>query len=179
MTEQEEPLGNGEKRVYPSPHIPVTIFGPKRGTRLAAMIDSGAAINMISRKLCDLLGLMMIDASEYDMRPVRGPMSDLDGVVDNVTITVGGMRFDIPFFVMSGANHHCILGQPFVMKSGIKISGTADGMDGPEFAELFDVKRRKILRMLCARPLRRKVTPARELLGASLEMDSDSPSEEN
>jgi hypothetical protein len=52
-------------------------------------------------------------------------------------------------------------------------------MNGPEFAELFDAKRRKVLRMLCARPLRRKVTPARELLGASLEMDSDNGSEEN
>lgn len=179
ITRHAEPMGNGEKRVYPSPHIPVTIFGPKRGTRLAAMIDSGAAINMISRKLSDLLGLVMGDASEYDMRPVRGPMSDLDGVVDDVTITIGGMSFDVCLFVMSEANHHCILGQPFVMMSGIHMSGTADGMNGPEFAELFDEKRRKVLRMLCARPLRRKVTPARELLGASLEMDSDNGSEEN
>jgi hypothetical protein len=179
ITYQTEPMGNGEKRVYPSPHIPVTIFGPKRGTRLAAMVDSGAAINMISRKLSDLLGLAMGDASEYDMRPVRGPMSDLDGVVDDVTITIGGMSFDVCLFVMSEANHHCILGQPFVMMSGIHMTGTADRMNGPEFAELFDAKRRKVLRMLCARPLRRKVTPARELLGASLKMDLDSMSEEN
>jgi hypothetical protein len=65
------------------------------------------------------------------------------------------------------------------MMSSIKLIGTADKMDGPEFAEFYDEKRRKVLRMQCARPLRRKVTPARELLGADLEMDSDDLSEEN
>jgi hypothetical protein len=157
----------------------VTIFGPKRGTRLAAIVDSGAAINMISKALCNSLGFLMQDASEYDMRPVRGPMSGLDGVVDDVTISVGGLSYDISFFVMSEANHHCILGQPFIIMSRIRLSGTPDGMDGPEYAELYDEKRRKILRMQCARPLRRKVTPAKELLGVDRDFESDSSNEGN
>jgi hypothetical protein len=179
ISRPEETIGNRERRVYPSPHILVTIFGPRRGTRLATIVNSGSTINMISRKLCDIIGLEIVDASEYDMRPVKGLMSDLDGVVDNVTITIGAISFDISFFVISGPNHYCLLRQLFVMQSGIKLSGTPDKIDRPEFAELFDLKRRKIIRMLCARLLRRKVTPTRELLGKSLEMDSESSSEEN
>jgi hypothetical protein len=176
---QDEPMGNGERRVYPSPHLPVTIFGPDRGTKLAAMMDSGAAINMISRALCDRLGLQMLSAVEYDMRPVKGPRSELDGVVDNVSILVGGVAFKVSFFVMSGANHHCILGQPFKMTSGIKLSATPDGMDGPEYAELYDSKRELIVKMQCARPLRRRVLPASELLEDRNDQDAESSSEEN
>jgi hypothetical protein len=48
----------------------VTIFGLKRGTRLAVMVDSGAVINMISKILYNSLGFLMQDVSEYDMCPV-------------------------------------------------------------------------------------------------------------
>ena len=82
-------MGNRERRVYPSLVHPYNNLWPKRRTKLATMIDSGAMINMISRTLCDRLGLKMQDVSKYNMCPVRGPKSGLDGVVDNVTISVG------------------------------------------------------------------------------------------
>jgi hypothetical protein len=145
ITEQDELLGNRERRVYPSPYIPVTIFSPKRGTRLAAMVDSGAVINMISKALCNSLGFLMQDASEYNMCPVQGPISGLDRVVDNVTISVGGLSYDISFFVISEANHYCILRQPFIIISRIRLSGTPNRIDDPEYTELYNKKRRKIL----------------------------------
>ena len=105
------------------------------------MIDSGAAINMISRTLCDCLGFEIQDVSEYDMHPVRGLMLGLDGVVDNVPVSVGGISFRVSFFIMSRANHYYILGQPFKMISRIRLYSTAKGIDGPEFAELYDNRR--------------------------------------
>ena len=65
------------------------------------------------------------------------------------------------------------------MISRIRLYGTAEGMDGPEFAELYDDRRRKIIRMQCARPIRRKVTPVKELLGTDYKFDSGSLGKEN
>ena len=73
-------------------------------------MDSRAAINMISKALCNHLGLQMLSAMEYDICLVKGLCSKLDGVVDNVSILVRGVAFKVSFFVMSSANHHYILG---------------------------------------------------------------------
>jgi hypothetical protein len=72
-------------------------------------------------------------------------MSGLDRVVNDVTISVGGLSYDVSFFVMSEANHHCILRQLFIILSRIRLSGTPDRIDSPEYTELYNEKRQKIL----------------------------------
>ena len=111
------------------------------------MVDSGAAINMISKELCDHLGLLMLAATEYNIRLVKGPLSELDSVVDKVSIQVGGIAHKVSFFVMTGANYHYILGQLFKMLSGIKLIGTSDRIDGPEYAELYNLRKKVTVRM--------------------------------
>ena len=89
------------------------IFGLKQVMRLATIVDSGAAINIISRTLYDRLGLEIQDTSEYNIQPVKGLISGLDRVIDNITISVGSLSFNISFFVISGVNYYYILSQPF------------------------------------------------------------------
>jgi hypothetical protein len=68
-------------------------------------------------------------------------------VVDDITISVGGLSYNISFFVISEVNYYCILRQPFIIISRIRLSSIYDGIDRPEYAELYDKKRRKILQI--------------------------------
>jgi hypothetical protein len=51
-------------------------------------------------------------------------------------------------------------------------------MDGPEYALLYDHKRRKSMRLQCAKPLKRRVMTASELLEAE-EDEAEESGEEN
>ena len=64
------------------------------------MLDSRAAINIISRALYNHLGLQMLSTIEYDIRLVKGLCSKLDRVIDNVSILVSIVAFKISFFMI-------------------------------------------------------------------------------
>ena len=106
-------LGNREKYIYLNPYIPVMIFRLKQMMRLATIVDSGVIINIISQTLCNRLGLEIQDTSEHNIQLVKGLISGLDRVINNITISVESLSFNISFFVISGANYYYILSQPF------------------------------------------------------------------
>jgi hypothetical protein len=173
LEEPGDAVSAKDMRVYPSPHIPVTIFGPRNATRIAVMLDTGADVNIMSRALSDKLGMKLQSAADYDMRPIRGPQSGMHGVVDEVEIKIGPLSFEVSFFVVEDSNHHCLLGQPFFMQTGIVLNNTRDGMCGPQIATLHDPKSKKTIRIRCAKPLPRKVVPARTLLEENFNSDSE------
>ena len=89
------------------------IFRSKQVIRLAIIVDSGAIINIISQTLYNQLGLEIQDTSEYNIQLVKGLISRLDRVINNITISVRSLSFNILFFIISGVNYYYILSQPF------------------------------------------------------------------
>ena len=176
---KEELIGNRERRVYSSLYIPVTIFGEKRSIKLAAIIDLGAAINIISRTLYNHLGFEIQDISEYNIHPIQGLMLGLNSIVNNVPVLIGGISFRVSFFIISRANHHCILGQPFKIISRIRLYSTTKGIDSLEFTKLYNNRRQKIIRIQYTQPIQHKVTLVKELLRTDYKFNSDSSGKEN
>jgi hypothetical protein len=76
---------------------------------------------------------------------VQGPISGLNRIVDNITISVGGLSYNISFFIISEANYYYILRQSFIIILRIRLSGISNRIDSPEYIELYNKKRRKIL----------------------------------
>jgi hypothetical protein len=90
--------------------------GPFEG--VAAMIDTGSELNLISQHLWEQLRLPLDPGgSSWGIRGVNGGSENLLGFCRRVPIIIGGLRFYIHFFIKKGpisAQYQLLMGQPWL-----------------------------------------------------------------
>ena len=102
---------------------------------IAAMIDSGAEMNLVTPELAAKLeNRFAIDdaGKQYSMKNVSGDISRLDGCFNNIPVELGGKRWDATFFIGDSwfSEFHLILGQPFLRRYACSMNwSTIDGVD--------------------------------------------------
>lgn len=96
-----------------------------RGEEIRSLLDSGANVCVLSKDLLDVNDLKALE-------PVNLPLTIADGSPWRVmgllreSITFGGKRYEVPFFVVSQGHRKILLGYNFWRKAGLKIV-TAEG----------------------------------------------------
>uniref|UniRef100_A0A0N5C294 RNA-directed DNA polymerase n=1 Tax=Strongyloides papillosus TaxID=174720 RepID=A0A0N5C294_STREA len=83
-----------------------------------ALIDTGATINVISRKLRDKLALPM-EASTLRITTANGDITSTIGRVQNRTVIMGNAHM-LTYDVMENCSHDLILGLPAIKQVGVK-----------------------------------------------------------
>ena len=80
------------------------------GANTTALVDLGAKVNVISKRLSVCLGLKYSSAEHYNIKLVSGPKVDFKEVINSVLVKVKGLSFLVFFFVLRDTYYYCILG---------------------------------------------------------------------
>jgi hypothetical protein len=93
-----------------------------------ALLDSGAEINVMTRRLMNMVGIAMRPGPRLKLISHTGHDMDFDGVCDDVEVNIGGLRTLHHIFVVPHADHQLVLGQPFLMDVSINYDYRNDGV---------------------------------------------------
>ena len=83
-----------------------------RGQKVPFMVDSGAMVNVIPRKIAIDLDLEVVEV-DIPMRGIGGERCDIKGIVESCDISIGRFTGPVHLFVSPQAQE-CILGRPFL-----------------------------------------------------------------
>ena len=80
--------------------LPVVLINIK-GLHLDDLLDSGAEVSVIIKKLMDQLGLTYTGESNVSMSGVTGSSKKFLGICENVPISIGRLTHYIPYWVIN------------------------------------------------------------------------------
>ena len=81
-------------------------------------LDGGAGVNVMSARVCKLLGLTC-KAAPFQLRMANQTVAEPQGLVEDVPIRVGGVRFNTSFLVLDvGEAYDMLLGRPWLRAAG-------------------------------------------------------------
>jgi hypothetical protein len=106
------------------PKVKVSISG---SLEIEAMIDSGAEVNIISRRAADAAGLPIQTQVRLGIKSVSGEVLPLDGICENVAVDIRGITNFQTLMVFDGSGHDLILGCPFIRQAQATFYYTDDG----------------------------------------------------
>ena len=85
--------------------------------KLKALLDTGAEVNVMTRRVMEEAGLAMRKGPSLKLISHNGASTTFVGVCENVEVEVGSLVTTHPIFVVQDAAHALILGQPFLLKT--------------------------------------------------------------
>ena len=108
-----------------TPKVPIRMDS---GTRYTALLDTGAEINVMTEEMMIKEGLPMRPRPHLNLVGHTGHSKNFLGVCEDVAISIGGFTTRHHIFVVSGADHMLVLGQPFMIKVRASTEWREDGM---------------------------------------------------
>jgi hypothetical protein len=125
-----------QQLVSPTPKLPIRIENSENKVlKKNALLDTGAEINCMSKALIDLLQIPYTTETSVSIKPAYGDMVGFTGVASDVSIRIGSIEVLTDFFILAGAHHDVLLGQPFVRSYSLSFE-YPDGSGGPQIAHL-------------------------------------------
>ena len=105
------------------PMVRATIFD----TRVKALIDSGAEVCLMSRRVAEIAGLSIRTGQNLSMVAATGHKARFVGVCMDVPIEIGGIITTVHVLVVEHSDFDLILGRPFERKSRMRTTNNDDG----------------------------------------------------
>jgi len=106
-----------------SPMVNVNI-GQKR---IAALLDSGAEVTVMTADLAWTLGLPISQSFNVNMSAATGKSKKFIGLCEDVPVTVGKITHRIPVWVIDKLEHGLVLGRTYHKAAGLKLEEMDDG----------------------------------------------------
>lgn len=106
-----------------SPMVNVNI-GQKR---IAALLDSGAEVTVMTADLAWTLGLPISQSFNVNMSAATGKSKKFIGLCEDVPVTVGKITHKIPVWVIDKLEHGLVLGRTYHKAAGLKLEEMEDG----------------------------------------------------
>ena len=102
----------------------------KDSSKIIALLDIGAEINVITRKLMEEVNLAMKKESKVELILYTGHNWRFLGLCEDVEIAIRGLKTRHPIFVVEAEDYDLILGQPFLNSVKFSQEYKPDGILG-------------------------------------------------
>lgn len=86
----------------------------EEGFKVIALLDTGAKINIMTKKLIKETNLAMRRGSKVELVLYTGHSQPFFGVCKDVEVVIGGIKTRHPIFLIETEDHDLVLGQPFL-----------------------------------------------------------------
>ena len=102
------------------PHLWYSMEPPKakvrleNGSKVTALLDTGAEINVMTREVMEDAGLAMQRGLKLELVSHTGHSRLFLGLCEDVEVSIGGLKTRYPIFVVETGDHDLVLGQPFL-----------------------------------------------------------------
>lgn len=84
------------------------------GSKITALLDTGAKINVMTREIMEEAGLAMRPGPKLELVSHTGHSRPFLGLCKDVEVAIGGLKTRHPIFVVEHGDHDLVLGQPFL-----------------------------------------------------------------
>lgn len=109
---------------------PRTVVTMEGNTKITALLDCEAEVNVMTRKVMAATGPAMRKGPCLELVTHTGQHRLFLGVCENVAVNVGGLIIRTPVFIVESGDHSLVLGQPFLYKGRFSQYYLPDGMYG-------------------------------------------------
>ena len=92
---------------------PKAIVCLKDGSKVTALLDTGAEINVMTRELMEDANLAMRQEPKLELVSHTGHSRPFD-LWEDVEVAIGGLKTKHPISVVEAGDHDLVLGQPFL-----------------------------------------------------------------
>ena len=82
----------------------------KDGSKVTALLDTGAKINMMTRKVIKDANLAMRRGSKLELASHTGHSRSFLGLCEDVEVAIGGLKTRHLIFVVQAGDHDLVLG---------------------------------------------------------------------
>lgn len=104
-----------------------TVYVHIGDVKVRALLDSGAEINCITRRLAYEAMLPVRKGTAISLVAATGDKACFIGVCDDVEVSLGGAVVTTPIFVVDQSDHDLILGRPFARAARMQSTNMDDG----------------------------------------------------
>ena len=94
-----------------SPKIKVRL---EYGSKVTALLDTGAEINVMTREVMEDAGLAMRKGLKFELVSHTGHSQPFLGLCKDVEVVIGGLKTRHSIFMMEYGDHDLVLEQPFL-----------------------------------------------------------------
>ena len=129
-------LGSSEASETKKPFLWYSMGSPKAkvrledGSKITALLDTGAEINVMTREIMEDAGLAMRQGPRLELVSHTGHSRPFLGLCEDVEVTIGGLKTRHPIFVVEAGDHDLVLGQPFLNTVKFSQDYKPDGVFG-------------------------------------------------
>ena len=113
-------LGSAEVLEAPTSYSWYSMGSPKAkvrledGSKVTALLDTGAEINVMTKELMEDANLAMRRGPKLELVSHTGHSRPFLGLCEDVEVAIGGLKTRHPIFVVEAGDHDLVLGQPFL-----------------------------------------------------------------
>lgn len=100
------------------------------GSKITALLDTGAEINVMTREIMEDTGLAMRQGPKLELVSHTGHSRPFLGLCEDVEVAIGGLKTRHPIFVVEHGDHDLVLGQPFLNMVKFSQEYKPDGVFG-------------------------------------------------
>ena len=129
-------LNSAEALEATSPYFWYSMGSPKAKVRLedcskvTALLDTGAEINVMTRELMKDANLAIRRGPKLELISDTGHSRSFFGLYEDVEIAIEGLKTRHPIFVVEAGDHDLVLGQPFLNSVKFSEEYKPDGIFG-------------------------------------------------
>ena len=100
------------------------------GSKVTALLDTGAEINVMTREVMEDAGLAIRRGLKLELVSHIGYSRPFLGLCEDVEVAIGGLKTRHPIFVVEHGDHDLVLGQPFLNSVKFSQEYKPDGIFG-------------------------------------------------
>lgn len=119
-----------EPKIWYSLGCPRTMVTVEKSAKVSALLDSGAEVSVMTKKVMNTAGLIMRQGPRLELVTHTGHHCPFIGVCEEVSINVGGLIIYTPVFVVEAGDHPLVLGQLFLHQGKFSQEYRNDGVFG-------------------------------------------------
>ena len=123
--EDEEESSAYLKELYVSGTL--TAMVSINGTKMEALLDSGAECVLMQTELTLLIGLAIYTDMRVGVKGVNKQRSSFAGICEGAVVNFGGIEISIPIFVYDDLEQQLILRRPYYKKARLEMWDNSDG----------------------------------------------------